>query len=555
MTTKLKNVTVPLVFILLLFLGLRAEPIPDPGGQDNIENIAKKVFRSVVKVIAKNGINRVATGVVVDKNGYIVTHALISPRHESILVITPDGKKIEADFLGMDPVTHLALIQAKDKNLTPISIGKSKQLSPGSWIGVISFPEKTPAITQGIVSSISPEALRLNVWTVPGSSGSPVVDRNGRMVGLIRGAYIEDRPVVIEFREKELVASGFVFSKAEAPSSGLAKAVPVEIVTEVTSEIKKEGRMRRGWLGVSTDEDEEGRVMIIGIEKESPAELAKLKRGDIVLEFEGKEVTSFEMLRDEIRKRKPGEGVTLKIERNGKTRNVKVRLGEYSEESGWREFEFKFPRLFPPLKPPKPPTAPPVPSQPPVPRAPRVFSWGLEQRKFIGVYLQPLNRELSEYFGVEKGRGLLIATIREDSPAEKVGLKIGDVIVKADGVRVQRTEQLSGIIQDKEKGNRIKIEFLRDKKKRTVEVEIEEEDRSGIIGFDNRDGWENYVEHWDDHGTSLRKQYKAWGDRSFRDYKNWTKKIKKLLEESARKSTEATKMLLRSLKAYKVVKV
>ncbi|NOR54411.1 MAG: PDZ domain-containing protein [Candidatus Aminicenantes bacterium] len=553
MTTKLKNVTVPLVFILLLFLGLRAESIPDPGGQDNIEKIAKKVFRSVVKVIAKNGINRVATGVVVDKNGYIVTHALISPRHESILVVTPDGKKIEADFLGMDPVTHLALIQAKDKNLIPISIGKSKQLSHGSWIGVISFSEKTPAITQGIVSSISPEALRLNVWTVPGSSGSPVVDRNGRMVGLIRGAYIEDRPVVIEFKEKSLVASGFMFSKAEAPSSGLAKAVPVEVVTEVSSEIKKEGRVRRGWLGVSTDEDEEGRVMIIGIDGESPAELAELKRGDIVLEFEGKEVTSFEMLRDEIRKRKPGEGVTLKIERNGKTRNVKVRLGEYSEEEGWREFEFKFPRLFPTPRPPISPR-PPVSPKPPVLRTPRVFSWGLEQKKFIGVYLQPLNRELSEYFGVEKGMGLLIATIREDSPAEKVGLKIGDVIVKADGVRVQRAEQLSRIIQGKEKGNRIKIEFLRNKKKRTVEVEVEEEEKSSFIRFDNRDGWEDYVEHWDDYGTSLRKQYKAWGDRYFQDYQNWTKKLKKHLEESARKSTEATQRLLRSLKTYKVVK-
>ena len=555
MATKLKNVTVPLVFMLLLFLGLRAESIPGPGGQDNIEKIAKKVFRSVVKVIAKNGIDRVATGVVIDKNGYIVTHALISPRHESILVITPDGKKVEADFLGMDPVTHLALIQAKDKNLIPISTGKSKQLSPGSWIGVLSFSEKTPAITQGIVSSISPEALRLNVWTVPGSSGSPVIDRNGGMVGLIRGAYIEDRPLVIEFQEKELFASGFVFSKAEAPSSGLAKAVPVEVVTEIFSEIKKEGRVRRGWLGISTDEDEEGRLMITGIDGESPAELAELKRGDIVLEFEGKEVTSFEMFRDEIRKRKPGEGLSLKIERNGKTRNIKVRLGEYSEESGWREFEVKFPRLFPPPRPPMPPRAPSVSSKVPVPRTPRVFSsWSLEPGKFIGVSLQPLNRELSEYFGVEKGMGLLIATIREDSPAEKVGLKIGDVIVKADGVRVQRAEQLSRIIQGKEKGTRIKIEFLRNKKKRTLEVEVEEEERNGSFRFDKREGWENYVEYWDDYGTNVRKQYEAWGDRYFQNYQNWTKKVKKHLEESARKSTEATQMLLKYLKTCKVVK-
>jgi len=110
-------------------------------------------------------------------------------------------------------------------------------------------------------------------------------------------------------------------------------------------------------------------------------------------------------------------------------------------------------------------------------------------------------------------------------------------------------------LQDKEKGNRIKIEFLRDKKKRNVEVEIEEEERSSIIRFDNRDGWEDYAGYWDDYGTSLRKQYKVWGDRYFQDFQSWMKKLKKYLEESTRKSTEATQRLLRSLKAYKVVKV
>jgi C-terminal processing protease CtpA/Prc len=135
-----------------------------------------------------------------------------------------------------------------------------------------------------------------------------------------------------------------------------------------------------------------------------------------------------------------------------------------------------------------------------------------------------------------------------------VGLKIGDVIVMADGVRVQRAEQLRRIIQRKEKGSRIKIEYLRNKKKRTLEVEVEEEERSGSFRFDKREGWENYVEYWDDYGTSWKKQFKNWGDLYLQDYQNWTKKLQMHLEESARKSMEVTQRLLRSLKTYKIVK-
>jgi len=270
--------------------------------------------------------------------------------------------------------------------------------------------------------------------------------------------------------------------------------------------------------------------------------------------LDGKEVTGFEMLRDEIRKRKPGETVTIKIERDGKTRNVKVKLGEYSEEEIRRELEFEFPRLFPPPRPPEPPERPMFPERPKPPES-RIFRWGWEHRKYIGVYLQELNRELSEYFGVEKGRGLLIARIRKDGSAERAGLKVGDVIVKADGVRVQRTGKLSGILQDKEKGDRIKIEFLRDKKKRTVEVEIEEEERSNIIRFYNRDDWEDYVDYWDNYGVNLRKQYKERGDRYFQDFEKLMKNLNKFLGESTQKSKEATKRLLRSLKVHKGVKV
>ncbi len=537
---KIKIMSILTLFMFVSSLALMAGPKSSAIDGAQFDEITKKVYPSVVKVVVKNGFTKVATGVVIDRDGHVVTTALISPRDEKITIVTTDKKEIEAEFLGMDSETHLAVVKAKDKNLTPVNMGDMKSVSPGTWVGVVSIsPEETPQVSQGIVSSVSPERLRLNVWVVRGASGSPVLDKGGRMIGLLRGVYTEESPVVLEFREKEVEASGFVFSRAEAPASGMALAIPIDIVKSVAVEIKEKGRVQRGWLGILFCENEDGYIEIVEVEEESPAELAKLEEEDIVLQIDGKNLGSPEMLKKEIRKRKPGQTATLRIKRDGREKDIRVKLGEYTQEDAWREMEVRFPRLFV------------TPQEKPFESIPRTrFQFGLETRKYIGVHVDPLNKELAEYFGAKEGKGLLVSQIREGSSAEKAGLKVGDVLVKADGKRLEREGDLSYIIQEKEKGDKIKIEFYRDKRMRSVEVEIEEEEGSGLLSF-SPDDWKDYSEAFGRSAESLLRQQRKWRDDSSRELRNQMERMTREMQIQELKSREAAQKLLKRAKLYK----
>ncbi|MBN1938300.1 MAG: PDZ domain-containing protein [Candidatus Aminicenantes bacterium] len=434
-----------------------------PVEEQRIEHILKTVAPSVVKVEARNGIRKVATGVVIDKDGTIVTTALISPRDEKITILTFEGREYTADFKGFDLESGLAVIQVKNKGLPAISLGQTGDARPGAWTGAVGFsPENTPAITQGIVSSVTDERLRLNLWVMPGASGSPVVNSEGRMTGVLRGTYVDEQPFVFTFQDRQYTGRGTVISRAQAPSSGMSVAVPVDIVLSVAGDIKKNGKVLRGWIGIDVLESE-GRLEIVEVKPKSPAELAKLKEGDLIVRIDGSGVDSGADFSREIRKRKPGQDALLGIHRNGEEVKVMVKVGEYTEEEGRRELESRFTRLFPP----------------PLEDQVSVFkTLGGRNRLFfgptknIGMSLQELTRELAVHFGSKEGLGLLVTHFPADSPAEKAGLKVGDVLVKADGRDLETIDTLFFIMDRKKAGEKITFEILRERKTITIEVPV-----------------------------------------------------------------------------------
>jgi serine protease Do len=468
---------------VLAFAGAAVADTRTAIDEKKVEEIIKMTAPSVVRVeVRETGIRKIATGVVIDKDGTIVTTALISPRDQKIQVTAADGKSYSAVFKGFDTQTGIAVIQAKEAALTPLLLGKTGDLRPGVWIGVVGLsPENTPSITQGIVSSASPDRARLNVWVVPGSSGAPVVNADGKMVGLLRGAYFDEMPVAFEFREGTTVGSGIAISRGESPSAGMAVAVPIDLVVSVAGDIRKSGKVLRGWLGVSV-ESLDNITRVVEIVPKSPAEAAKIKIGDVLLAIDGKELEAG-ALSQEIRSRKPGAEITLKVERDGKPMDIKVKLGEYSEADAKRELEVLFPRLFPQN----------IPGgadknlgrTPP----PNFQEFRYERRKYIGVSLEEMNPELAAAWGAKDGYGLLVTALEADGAAKKAGVKVGDIILKADGKKVESVSGLSGLLQDKKKGDKVKIDLVRDKKPMTVDVEVAEDETSPAFMFrSNREG-------------------------------------------------------------------
>ncbi len=559
----MKRITQSLLVLTALAAMLVASvnAAPAPTGAEDLEGLTKKVFPSVVRVEARDGWRKVATGVVIENDGHIVTTALISPQQDDIYVITAEGEEVEAEFLGIDPETHLALIKAKEKKWIPIAMGDLERLAPGAEIAVVCYsPEEKAAVTKGIVSSIGSDSLRLNVTVIPGASGSPVVDMDGRMVGLVRGAYVGELSVALGEPFSSVQAQtgrNLMLSRVEAASSGMASAIPVDVVEKVTSEIKETGKVRRGWLGVGLTVTDEGEVMIEEVTEDSPADDAGLMEEDIILEIEGIEVADREMLAKEIRMRKPGERVTLTVRRGGKEQKIEVELGEYSQRDILQEFETKFPELFV------------TPRELPrrfkeEPEEGRLFSLLARDRKYIGAYVQELNPELAEFFGVEDGVGLLVNKLEEDGPAEKAGLQVGDVIVRADGKRMQTADRFTRLLQAQEEGDRIKLEIIRDKRSRTLEVEVALDEGKGRRFWP--EATESLARSSENHARILSERARAAQEASqryaqtiqkYRDNldSRYTQSLEKYRDRFQEQQEKARQYLKRVLERYRCIKV
>ena len=263
------------------------------------------------------------SGFIIDLNGYIITNNHVIDGADEIIVKLQDEREFKAEVVGSDPLTDLALlkIDTKGARITPILLGDSELAEIGDWVVAIGNPLGLGGtVTAGILSAKGrvlgdgpyDNFIQTDVSINPGNSGGPLINMNGEVIG-INTAIIQS-------------------------AQGLGFAVPVNMLKNILPKLK-EGKVTRGWIGVSLqplDEnlaksfgltDTQG-VLIADVSRGEPGDKAGLKAGDIIIAVDGQKAHNSRSLVGIIGGKSPNDKVKLTIIRDGKELNITVTLGE-----------------------------------------------------------------------------------------------------------------------------------------------------------------------------------------------------------------------------------
>ncbi|GAB2598764.1 trypsin-like peptidase domain-containing protein [Spirosoma areae] len=276
------------------------------------------------------------SGVIISKDGYIVTNNHVVQDADEVEVIMTDKRSFKAKVIGTDPLTDLAVIKVDANNLPAITLGDSDALKLGEWVLAVGYPlDLESTVTAGIVSAkgrrigildqnisktdAKPDSpveafIQTDAAINPGNSGGALVNLRGELVGI-----------------NSAIAS------ATGYYSGYGFAVPVSLVKKVSADLLKYGNVQRGYIGIlpielnSTIAKEKGTkvgrgIYVENVVEKGAAELAGLKKGDVIVKMEGQPLDSDAQMREIIGRRRPGDAVTVTVNRDGTERDFKVEL-------------------------------------------------------------------------------------------------------------------------------------------------------------------------------------------------------------------------------------
>lgn len=429
---------------------------------DSIENeiriVLNRVSPSLVKVVAENHSKYVATGIALE-NALVITTSLVT-RHpfERLSVETIKGETIAAKIAGQDPRSGLTLLRLDKKGLSPIT--PARQAEVGNWVALVGlFYDRFPSIFQGIISSLSENELILNAPVAPGSAGGAVVNKNGELLGIIRGSIgFSSSP---DFTFKDPSASIMV-SGRKSESGSLCYAIPVEQVRRIADILKAEGKVVPGWMGVTFSSDTN---QVLEVIKNSPAAKAGIAGGDRIVEIAGKPIASFHDITTALEFRHARDKVGVTVNRAGKTLRLDVELGERLEREPSPPYPPDYPEIPEALLPQLAERLAEMPELPELATGlPRVRNYVIEfgGTRQLGIDVMEITADLAQKFAVKEGYGLLVSRVNEGTSAKKAGLKAGDIIVRANGSPLRGAFDLRNVLNGLKEKETVLIELYRD---------------------------------------------------------------------------------------------
>ena len=382
------------------------------GPNDPFKDFFERFFRDQIPRDFRQ--QSLGSGFVIDKDGFILTNNHVVENTEEIKVKLADKREYDAKIIGCDAKTYPALIHIEsDHPLVPLSMGDSDNLYVGDWVIAIGNPFGLEAtVTAGIVSAKYRDIgagsydnfIQTDASINPGNSGGPLLNTAGEVVGI----------------------NTAILSRSGG-SVGIGFAIPINMAKDILPQLKK-GKVVRGWLGVMIQKitpdlkeklglkDESG-ALVADVTAGGPAEEAGIKRGDVIVSFNGEDIKEMHDLPYIVASTPVGKKVTVDIIRKGKKKSLLVKTGELKEED----------------------------------ESPVVS----EASPNLGLMVKEITHEPARNFGLSETQGLVVVQVESNSPAGEAGVKPGDIILEVDQIPMEDLTQFNRKIDTYKAGDTI----------------------------------------------------------------------------------------------------
>ncbi|MDP2862324.1 MAG: Do family serine endopeptidase [Desulfobacterales bacterium] len=391
------------------------------GEDDQMEDFFNKFFNQDQQKEFKQ--RSLGSGFIIDKDGYIVTNNHVVENADKIKVILKDEKEFEAEIVGRDPNTDIALIRIKSGyNLPVLKIGDSDALKVGQWVLAIGSPfglEHT--VTAGIVSAKGrvigsgpyDDFIQTDASINPGNSGGPLINMTGEVIGV----------------NTIIIAGG----------QGIGFAIPINQVKGIVEQLKKHGDVTRGWLGVTIQDlpadlaeyigikDGKG-VLVSDVISGDPADKAGIRPKDIIIEINGQKIESSRTLLKMVADIGVGEVAKIKVLRDGKEKTFHVEVAKRMDE--------KIASIKDSMK---------------------------GQADETGIRVANLTPETAKRFGITEKEGVIVVGVDSGGEGAEAGIAPGDIIREVNHQAVKSVKDYTEAIGKIKKGETFKIFLWRSK--------------------------------------------------------------------------------------------
>lgn len=372
------------------------------------------------------------SGVIVSSDGYIITNNHVVEKSDEIKVTLLDKRMFKGKIVGADPKTDIAIVKIDATTLPTIPWGNSENLQVGEFVLAIGNPYGlSHTVTMGIISAVGranvgiadyEDFIQTDAAINPGNSGGPLVNIKGELIGI----------------------NTAIFSRTGG-YQGIGFAVPTNMVRPLMSQLIQKGKIIRGWLGVTIQEmtpeisqkfglEKSKGALVSDVAKGSPAEKAGILRGDIILEFNGREVKDVSSLRNMVAQSKVGSDVSIKVLRSGKEYNAKLVIAELPREVAEV--------------------------------APNQMPEESEMGALTGLTVMGLTKEIARQLGFSKDeKGVVVVKVEPASPADEAGIKKGDIIKEIDRKQVNNHDDFNRIASTTKRSETVLLFVARGDKK------------------------------------------------------------------------------------------